>query len=43
MKVMIPKAVLGMLEVIGYRDYDKTHCIDYDGEVEVYFDLFIDF
>ena len=30
--------------VIGYRDSDKTHCIDYDGEDEVcYFDLTIDF
>ena len=43
MMVIIPKAVLGMLEVIGYRDSDKTHCIEYD-EVEVcYFDLTIDF
>ena len=30
--------------VIGYRDSDKIHCIDYDGENEVsYFDLTIDF
>ena len=46
MKMMILKAVLGSYvgRVIGYRDSDKTHCIDYDGEDEVcYFDLTIDF
>ena len=42
---MIPKAIFGTLEkLFDYRDSDKTHCIEYDGEEEVcHFDLTIDF
>ena len=42
--MVIPKAVLGMLEQLLTTVSDKTHCIEYDGEEEVcYFDLTIDF